>query len=694
MRFKRTTRTLIALSLVAGTATTWGGCSPKKQTELVPGVSTQVKVPKELKSIRVDAVVGGQNVFCGVYDVINGYARLPRTLALQSTGKPGGVTVYVTGFKQGTLDPEATQDQQACAITPIPTVKDAKNGDGTSRVLRAAKTNYRQDHVLFLPMPLKFSCFDKGCPIDQNLTCKAGKCVPMDVNESSLPDYNDNLVFGSSSTCFSPGVCLADAVLPEVVDAKSCKYALWKTKGAPDAGAGIPFVTNGAGLNVRVYYDDGSISEVLDIDNDEKGEGFFIPDPVNAPQVFQLADGLCHPDADAPHKVVGLVASGICAPKTAYQPLCDEESPSNPDSDASTTGGDDGGVACTAIEVKPAPSALVVLMDSTKQMQSFFGADAAKKVLELSLGDPVFEKTDLVFAFTPGQTTCGGFSPELDGKTVTASQADIATKIAAKDPLNLADPPRALGVALEGAYAKLSVMAATALAKKTPYNRLAVLVLGDGNFDDDCGTSKNLPAISHAAGDVATYTVLFGRQDLAPNPAGLVGAGTIQTSGLFNADSKTGGDPNNAASALAQVTQDLASCVYDAPPGLKGTGTVAYLNPLPPAQQVKISYNASCANGVDAPGWNLESVSGGSVSRVRICGSDCANLQTVLKNTAAIALQSNQAPPAIPIFVHSCSNQPATPSIDGGSGAKDAGVDGAVPVDSGSDTGSADAGPG
>jgi hypothetical protein len=694
MRFKRTTRTLFALSLVAGTAMTWVGCSPKKQTELVPGVSTQVKVPKELKSIRVDAVVGGQNVFCGVYDVVNGYARLPRTLALQSTGKTGGVTVYVTGFRAGTLDPEATQDQQACAITPIPTVKDLKNVDGTSRVLRAAKTNYRQDHVLYLPMPLKFSCFDKGCPIDQNQVCKAGKCVAMDVDETKLPEYNDNLVFGNSSTCFSPQLCLADAVLPEVVDAASCQFALWKSPGAPDAGADIPFVTNGSGLNVRVFYDDGSVSEVLDYDQDE---GFYVPHPDTAPQIFQLADGLCHPDADAPHKVTAIVASGLCASKTPYQPLCDEESPSNPDSDASTTAGDDGGSTCTSIEIKPAPSALVVLMDDTTQMQSFFGADAAKKVLELSLGDPVFEKADLVFAFTPGKTTCGGaFTPELSGKTVIASQNDIATLIASKDPTKLSTDPRALAVALDGAYTRLGQMAATALANKTPYNRLAVLALGDGTFTDDCGGApKDLPTISHAAAadGVATYTVLFGRQDLASNPTGLANAGAIQTSGFYNADSKTGGDPNNAGQALAQVTQDLASCVYDAPPRLAGTGDVVYVDPLPPAQRVRIPYNATCSATNDTSGWNQETVFGGSVGRVRLCGTDCSNLQAVLKNTAGLALKANQPPPAIPIYVQTCTGQPPTPQADGGGGPKDSGpVDSGGTPDTGTDSGITDAG--
>jgi hypothetical protein len=680
MRFQRTTRTLIAMGLVGATAASWVGCSAKKQTELVPGVSTQVRVPKELKSIRIDAVVSGSNVFCGVYDVINGVARLPRTLALQSTGKGTQVTVYVTGYQQATTDSTATQDQSSCNLTPIPVVKDPKHPEGTSRVLRSAKTNYRSDHVLFLPMPLRFSCFDTNCPVDQNQVCKAGKCVAADVDENTLPDYNDNLIFGNSSTCFSPKFCLADEVLPELIDAKTCTYALWGAKGAPAADPSIPFKTTGQGLNVRAFFDDGSVSEVLDYDKDE---GYFVPDQAN-PQIFQLADGLCHPGKTAAHKVVGLTASGLCASKTVYQPLCDEESPSNPDSDASVAPADPGGASCGATEIHPAPSALVVLMDDTTQMQSFFGTAGAQQVLQLGLQDPVFENTDLVFAFTPGATQCGGtFQPELPATPptkVTDAQAKIAQLIGSKDPLALSTQPRALSVALPGAYSTLLGMSAT-----TAYNKLGVLVLGDGDFGPDCGSSSSLRDVRIAGGDLPTYTVLFGRQDLQPNPTGLANAQQLGNASTFNADDMTGGSHNNALDALAQVTEDLATCLYTAPVGLKGKGSVAYLNPLPPAQSVRIPFDTTCtrATATTANGWNLETVSGSSETRVRICGNDCSNLRSVLKNTAGIAIKSKQPPPAIPIYVQSCTDQPPTPSVDGGIAPIEAGV-----IDSGTDSGS------
>ncbi len=702
MRFIKTTRTLIALSLVAGTVTMWSGCSPKKQTELVPGVSTQVRVPKEMKTVRLDVTVNGQPQFCGIYDVRNGTVRLPRTLGLQSQGKGGPVKVTVTGYLFAQDDKDAPADLANCDLLPSVSAKldwDRKHPDlGFARVLRSSRQPYVDNRILFVPMPLRFSCFEVPCPDEQ--TCKAGKCVPNDTDPNTLVDYNDNLILGNSGTCFSPALCMPDAVLPQLVDGATCKYALWKSKGAPDTG-NVPFVTTGSGLNVRAYYDDGSVSEILDFDKDE---GFFIPDPVNAPQTLQLADGLCHPGPATAHKITGLVASGLCAPKTPLQPLCDEESPSNPLSDASTSGSTTGGdTTCAPIEIKPAPSALVVLMDDTPQMQSFFGQAAAKKVLQLSLGDPVFEKTDLVFAFTPSaKTTCSaGFSPELDGsKTVTASQVDIASLIGSKDPTNLAPPPRALSVALDGAYKKLIALSAARAVAGTAYNKIGVLVLGDGTFDDDCGTGIDFTHLRDTIyGGIATYAVLFGKQDQTENLTGLANAQTLGNAGFFNADAftpqpKDDTRPNNAADALSRVTQDLASCVYDAPDALKGTGSVTYLNPLPPAHTVAVAFNANCSGATQTTekGWNLETVANSKAARVRVCGTDCTSLQDVLKTTAALALNSNQAPPAVPIYVQSCSSQTATPSIDGGAPPKDASAgDSAPPPDAGTDSGPVDA---
>src|SRR5262249_32215044 len=84
-----------ALMVLSCGLAAWAGCSPKKQTEIIPGVSTQVRVPKDMKSVRLDVTVNGQNRFCNVYDVTNGVAHLPRTLGLQSGGANGPVKITV-----------------------------------------------------------------------------------------------------------------------------------------------------------------------------------------------------------------------------------------------------------------------------------------------------------------------------------------------------------------------------------------------------------------------------------------------------------------------------------------------------------------------------------------------------------------------------------------------------------------------
>lgn len=690
MRPMTTPRTLLALGLAAGTATLWSGCAAKKQTELVPGVSTQVRVPKELKSIRIDAAVSGANVFCGVYDVVNGVARLPRTLALQSTGRGSQVTVYVTGYRQATTDPDATQDQQACVITPIPVVKDAKHTDGTSRVLRAARTNYRADHVLFLPMPLKFSCFDQNCPIDQNLTCKAGQCVPMDVDEKTLPDYSDSLVFGNSSTCFSPKLCLPDAVVPQVVDEETCTYALWKTPGAPTPPPDVPFVTNGSGVNVRAFFDDGSVSEVLDLD---PVEGFSID--ASGPQIFKLSPGLCaltKPTAAGAtppaHRIAGLVASGLCAPKTVYQPLCDEESPSNPDADGGVPGGGtnnaDGGAACQLVPLAPSPNVLAVLMDDTTDMDDLTSTNAANKAayyaLGLALGDPVFEATKLLFAFTPGKTTCGGFAPEKDGAAlVKESQAEVAAKIkaAASNPV---PGPTALSVALKGTYAKLSSSSYSA-----SYDRKAVIILGAGPFADDCGGGASLPQLAgdaRSASGIRTYVVQFRSSGatgpVTPNPnAFAVG----QNGGYYTED--------QGPAAISDITDFLATCTYDVPTGVAANGSVSYdnQNPVGPAT---VPISPGCKDG---RGWQLELAPDGVTRRVHVCDKDCADLRTAQSNAAKFQLAQGKKPQPFPVYAQACPGA-TVPLVDGGAPVRDAGPD-ARPLDSGTDAadaGAADAG--
>ena len=104
MRDRRSsTRSVLTLGAVAATALVWSGCDAKKQTEYVAGVSTQVRVPRDLKSIRIDVSVGGVVQFCRGYKAYDGKVLLPKSLGeLPSQGSPGPdpITVTVSGFTE------------------------------------------------------------------------------------------------------------------------------------------------------------------------------------------------------------------------------------------------------------------------------------------------------------------------------------------------------------------------------------------------------------------------------------------------------------------------------------------------------------------------------------------------------------------------------------------------------------------
>ena len=72
-------------------------------TEIVAGMTTQMQVPKELKSVGVVVSLGGQLIFCQSYPVADGSVRLPSTLGVAPQEDREGViepvTVSVLGFR-------------------------------------------------------------------------------------------------------------------------------------------------------------------------------------------------------------------------------------------------------------------------------------------------------------------------------------------------------------------------------------------------------------------------------------------------------------------------------------------------------------------------------------------------------------------------------------------------------------------
>ena len=163
MRFpKRRIASLAALSM---TALVWSGCTKKEATEYVTGVSTQVKVPRDLQYIRLNVSIGGVSTFCRAYPVYNGRVQLPRSLGtFAQNDEPSAepITYSIVGYTEK-LDEGDALDDVACSTK-------TKVGENGARILRRSRQPYVKDEILFLPMPLKYSCYDTLCEGD-DMTC-------------------------------------------------------------------------------------------------------------------------------------------------------------------------------------------------------------------------------------------------------------------------------------------------------------------------------------------------------------------------------------------------------------------------------------------------------------------------------------------------------------------------------------------
>src|ERR1700735_4750541 len=91
---------LAALGVVSLISASGSGCSVTQPTELVPGVSSQVIVPLDLKAVRRTVTAKGGSVFDRPYDVgANSTVQLPSTLGVVSGESPQTVvTITVRGY--------------------------------------------------------------------------------------------------------------------------------------------------------------------------------------------------------------------------------------------------------------------------------------------------------------------------------------------------------------------------------------------------------------------------------------------------------------------------------------------------------------------------------------------------------------------------------------------------------------------
>jgi hypothetical protein len=694
MRFG--TRNILVLSLLAATAGIAAGCEAKKQTEYVIGVSTQVQVPRDLKAVRLAVTVGGSVFHCRTYKVYDGRVQLPKSFgSFSNNGTTEPVVVSLVGFTEepDQIDPTFT-DEVSCKNLAI---------DKTVRILRRSRQPYVKNEILFLPMPLKYSCWDKDCETgkDGTQTCKAGRCFDATIDERLLPKFSEDLVDGSGGGCFAAKDCFAVAVPPVVVDADKCIYAVPNTPSAPPKPQGAdpnPFTVPGEGLNVEITYDGGYTREILD---KEKDEGFTIPDP-SKPQRFQLAPGLCdlvhgvdEQGNETPHRITAIRVSPACRAKSPYQPLCKDDQ-------FLAMGVDQSGLAtnatppsaCKPTELKPARAALMILADDTTNSQTFYaggseGTTADKVALELSLSDPAFAKTDIGLMYFPGTGTCG---PAPSGFTVAVAP-EAAPKARAKISQSFAEHVSQLksgnvdmAGALQAAYAALK-----SLPNAAQYHRLAVLVIGNRGFaGNECSATPAQAAQSAKNNDkIGTYALLLTGNAEDPN-----GFQNVGVDGFW--DARSSANKKNALDAQNQIVKDLATCVYDVEPPKQlpsANAILSYSDPLTGAVKTIAQTPGCSSDSSPVSGWGIDA---SKPTRIRICGAACTDYRNVLANVAAYAALNQQPPLAVPIFAHGPGCEPkagAPPSGGGGLGA-DGGSSGADAgkQDAGADASFADAG--
>ena len=685
---RSSTRSALTLGAAFATALVWSGCDAKKQTEYVAGVSTQVQVPRDLKSIRIDVSVGGVVQFCRGYRAYDGKVILPKSLGeLPSLGTPGPepITVTVSGFTEEFSESIGNPVFDNC--TSVASAVGAE-GQKNTRILRRSRQPYVADSILFLPMPLKYSCFDIPDCKDEALTCKGGRCVSAKTDEKKLPKYSDELINGTGATCFNAAQCFAAGAPAVVVNADDCTYALPNSppssppqiEGAPPN----PFPKSGEGVNVELTYDGGLSREILDKDD---LEGFLIPDPIGKPQQFRLPAGLCDlvkgessdTSAGAPipagqptkHRITAIRVSGTCQAKSPLKPLCADDQLVAMGVDASGVSSN-GSVpsGCVASELRPPRAVLEVLADDSQNSQLFYKA-ALQATVGLSLADPAFQKTELGLGFFPGPgtgtcATPNSFTEVVPPKLARLAKSDVLAQFKLRSPddtkmppgpatvtLQAQDAPVILDGALRDSYARLGG------DTFKDYYRRAVFVLGNRGFDQaTCGgdtPQMRASAAAAQANKIQTYVLMLARD--TPNGDNAVlptGANELAANGgtvhVYDArESKSA-----AQDAFQTVVNDLATCVYDvSPPQTRpdADSTLSYTDPInPAAKTTKLAFNGACTTEqIDGEGFGVDAT---NTNRVYLCKASCEVYRNVLRTASLYAAQNGQSPIAVPVFSH------------------------------------------
>ena len=696
-------RAIVAATCLSVGAVLGTGCDAKLQTEYVTGISTQVKVPRDLKSVLVNVSVGGVQQFCRAYKVYDGKIQLPRSLGTFAQNDPNGsgpITYTIVGISEEFTDTSANPlfDGTCTSITI---------GQNKARILRRSRQPYQENKTLFLPLPLKYACVDRNCPDEQ--TCKGGVCVDAATDPATLPSYAPELADGTGGTCFHvneftvkdgdgkdvirdgapvkvPG-CMTGATPVVTVDAATCTYALLGSKDMPPALDGNPKPLNatasGDGINVSVTYD-ALVTEVLDYDKDE---GFIIPDAAH-PQIFRLAPGLCDMvkgTNGAGHTIANIRASGTCQAKRPTQPMCLPDQLAamgmNPDGTKPLPDPPD---VCLNVPLKPSPSALMLVVDDSTNGASFFAAlnqNAAVGETEdniigpavtAAFATPTLVGTKLGVFYTTSKSCAESTAPaDVQVANISVDNVDDTFTTIQGHGTGGADPQ--LGAGLARAYNELNKPEYVGVKRG--------VVLFSRNFSDaaSCGEAISSRVQTQRDGNqITTYPMQVVRlpeyDPTAPTDAlKIAQAGGPTTPGASNYAAYRIGGTFGAANKFRDIIQDFTTCSYDIETsGFDankmaqlttpfGAGDELYYSDVTTGESTKLPFDFSAActerNGA---GDSWGAITNGTTTRVYLCGGACTAYRSQLNTAILIGSTFGKPAPAVPLLLRRSSATCAT----------------------------------
>jgi hypothetical protein len=267
------------------------GCSAKPPGQLVLVIQTDVSIPKEIDTIRIEAFNNGTPKFQNDYDKIgpdSDEIQLPGTITLVASDKPSdAISIVVSARSMG--------------------------AQGVPRIVRTVVTTIPATRTAMLPLPLSFLCYgqatldaagdDAISSCSNGETCIGGTCQSDTVDSTTLPDYSAGAVSGDGS-CFDAATCW-DAPVVAAVDA-TCSIA-----NVSDVN--IALQTEGLGIC-------GSVGCFVTLDAN---------DPVNGWSVRKSDGRIVLPSAVctqlASHQIINVVTeptTASCAMKQASLPTC------------------------------------------------------------------------------------------------------------------------------------------------------------------------------------------------------------------------------------------------------------------------------------------------------------------------------------------------------------------------------------